>query len=258
MKQAVGINYVERGTGGIPILCLHGIGGDISSFQRQIDGLNGHLIVWNMPGYGGSEPLKDVTFPALADKLCAFLDALNIDKVHLCGQSIGGMIALEAAISHANKIASLALIGTTAAFGGRDESFKEEFIAARLKPLDDGKTIKELAKVFVPEIIGPNTDETTTLNAIASMAAVPDKTYRDIIGCITTFNRRNDIQHLKVPTCLIAGELDQNAPSRTMERMAAKIPGSQYHLIKNVGHLINLEAGDETNAILNNFYGSLK
>jgi len=53
--------------------------------------------------------------------------------------------------------------------------------------------------------------------------------------------------------CLIAGEVDQNAPAKTMAKMAGKIPQADYHEIKGAGHLINLEAGPETNAILNEF-----
>lgn len=254
MKRAVGINYDERGQGGIPILCLHGIGGDTGSFQPQLDGLAGHVIAWNMSGYGGSDPLTELTFPALADKLRDFLDALGIAKVHLCGQSIGGMLALEMAFTHPQYVASLALIGTTAAFGGRDDSFKDQFIAARLEPLDAGQSIAELARSFVPEIVGPIASANAIAAATASMTAVPEATYRAIIKCLVTFNRRADIETLNIPTCLIAGEHDQNAPARTMARMADKIAGAQFHEIMGAGHLINLEACEQTNTILSNFY----
>lgn len=258
MKTAAGITYDERGTGDIPILCLHGIGGDTTSFQPQLEGLSGNrVIAWNMPGYGGSDPIPDVTFPALADKLRDFLNALNLPKAHLMGQSIGGMVAMEMAFTHPQYVASLALIGTTPAFGGRDESFKDQFIAARLKPLDAGHTIADLAASFVPEITGPIASAETITAATKSMAAVPEQTYRDIIRCLVTFNRRADIEHLKIPTCLIAGEHDQNAPARTMARMAEKIQDAEYHEIKGAGHLINLEAATETNAILNDFYGRI-
>jgi 3-oxoadipate enol-lactonase len=256
VKNAVGIVYDEQGAGDVPIVCLHGIGGDTGSFQPQLDGLCAHhrVIAWNMPGYGGSEPLDDVTFPALAAKLKDFLDALGLDEVQLVGQSIGGMLALEIACIYPEYVASLALIGTTPAFGGRDDSFKDQFIAARLEPLDAGKTIADLASTFVPEIVGPIASDAVIAAAMASMAAVPEATYRDIIRCLVTFNRRDDLARLDVPVCLIAGEHDQNAPSKTMARMAEKITGAQYHEIKGAGHLINLEAGDQTNAILSSFY----
>ncbi len=259
MKTAAGIVYDAQGTGSVPIVCLHGIGGDTGSFQPQLDGLCAEfrVIAWNMPGYGRSDPLADVTFPALAAKLKDFLDTLGLDEVHLMGQSIGGMLALEMACTYPEYVASLALIGTTPAFGGRDDSFKEQFIGARLAPLDAGKTLAQLAEEFVPEIVGPIASDAAKAAATASMAAVPEATYRDIIRCLVTFNRRDDLASLDLPVCLIAGEHDQNAPSKTMARMAEKITGAEYHEIKGAGHLINLEAGDETNAILSSFYRSM-
>lgn len=255
MKRLAGITFDERGTGGVPLVCLHGIGGDTTSFQPQLEGLDGRrVIAWNMPGYGGSDALEPLSFAMLADKLAAFLDALGVPVAHLVGQSIGGMLALEMAFRYPDKVASLVLIGTTSAFGGRDDSFKDRFIAARLEPLDAGKTLADLAAEFVPEIVGPIATDAVKQAAIKSMAAVPEGTYRAIIRCLVTFNRRADIETLTIPTCLIAGELDQNAPAKTMVRMADKILNAEYHEIKGAGHLINLEAGKETNAILTKFY----
>lgn len=263
MKKAAGIVYAEAYgnvcTERMPIVCMHGIGGDTSSFAPQLEKLSEdyRVIAWNMPGYGGSDRLEEPTFPKLARRLIDFLDALKIDKAHLCGQSIGGMVAMEVAALFPDRVASLVLIGTTSAFGGRDDSFRDQFIAARLKPLDAGMTIAELAESFVPEITGPIDDEATVELATASMAAVPEQTYRDIIRCLTTFNRRSDIKNFKMPVCLISGEHDRNAPAKTMASMATKIESSEYHEIKGAGHLINLEAGEETNTILREFYGRL-
>lgn len=258
MKSVVGINYVERGKGDTPIICMHGIGGNVDSFSPQLSGLSDRhrVIAWNMPGFGGSDPLIDTAFPALAAKLRDFLQALGIRRAHLVGQSIGGMVAMEMASLHPEFVETLVLIGTTSAFGGPDDSFKDKFVAARLKPLDAGEKIADLAVKFVPEIVGPIATPDVIEAAIASMAAVPEATYRDIIQCLVTFNRRSDIAGFQMPCCLIAGEVDQNAPARTMAKMAGKIPGAQFHEIKGAGHLVNLEAGRATNAIMTKFYES--
>ena len=99
------------------------------------------IIAWNMPGYGGSTPLTNLTFANLASALVTFLDDLAITKAHIVGQSIGGMIAQEFAIRFPERVLSLALVATTPAFGGRDEQFKTDFLRARLAPLDVGKTL---------------------------------------------------------------------------------------------------------------------
>ena len=255
MKIAAGLEYDARGAGDVPLVCLHGIGGNTDSFAPQLEGLSDRhrVIAVNLPGFGNSESIDPLSFPDLAQKLVEFLGAIGADQAHLIGQSIGGMIALETACLFPQSVRTLTMIGTTSAFGGRDDSFKDQFIAARLKPLDKGVTIPELAAQFVPEIVGPIASEKVIEAAIASMSAVPPETYREIIRCLVTFNRRTDIEALTMPCCLIAGEVDQNAPAKTMAKMAGKIPQANYHEIKGAGHLINLEAGPETNAILNEF-----
>ena len=255
MKEVAGIRYAEAGQGTPVLLFLHGIGGDAESFRPQLDGLSRKrtVMAWNMPGYGGSEPLDDLTFGALADRLAVFLDGLAIDSLHLAGQSIGGMIATEFALRHPDRVKSLILMATTSAFGGRDDCFSREFLKARLEPLENGRTMSDLAREFVPQIMGPSAGREAVNSAIGSMGRVGSEAYRKVISCLVTFDRRNDMETLSCPVCLIAGSEDRNAPARTMERMAAKIVGSEFHVIEGAGHLVNLEAPVETNAIIEKF-----
>lgn len=255
MKRAAGITYEEAGAGAVPAICLHGIGGDTESFRPQLGGLSGtrRVIAWNMPGYGGSIALRDPTFESLSNALAGFMDALGIERAHIIGQSIGGMIAQDFALRHPDRAASLVLIGTTPAFGGRDDSFKDAFLAARLGPLDAGQTMQELATASAPEIVGPMATPGVVRSVERSMAAVPVDTYRGILKCLVTFNMRAEQASLRLPTCLIAGSHDRNAPAATMEKMAARLPDARYHLIEGAGHMINLEAGDESNAIIEDF-----
>lgn len=260
MKEVCGITYQDYGNSEIPIIFLHGIGGNSDSFKPQLEKLSGahRVISLNLPGYGSSESLSSLSFKNFADKLVEFMEALHLSKVHLCGQSIGGMIALETTIRNPNCVKSLTLIATTSAFGGKDKTFQDEFIKARLKPLDMGMTLEELAVKFIPEIMGSGATDAVKQEAIKSMSDVSATTYRDIIQCLVTFNRRNDMKNLGLPCCLIAGEEDTNAPPKTMKKMAEVIPHAEYHQIPGAGHLTNLEDGKSTNKILSNFYQGLQ
>ena len=255
MSARNGIRYAEAGQGEQALMFLHGIGGDAQSFRPQLDGLSEkrRVIAWNMPGYGSSEPLADLTFGALADRLAEFLDGLGIDSLHLAGQSIGGMIAIEFALRYPDRVKSLILIATTSAFGGRDDSFRNEFLKTRLAPLETGRTMPDLAREFVPQIVGSKAGREAINSAVGSMSRIEPDSYRQVISCLVTFDRRDDIERLACPVCLIAGSEDRNAPARTMERMAASIARSQFHVVEGAGHLVNLEAPGETNAIIENF-----
>ena len=238
------------------IIALHGIGGSANSFSAQAVLGNKLLnfIAWNMPGYGASLLLENTSFEALAEALLTVIDELELHRVHLMGHSIGGMIALELAAQIPDRITSLALLGTTSAFGGRDDTFKQQFLAARLAPLEAGKTMQSLAQEFVPEIIGSNPHPEALPNAIESMQAVPLETYKAIMRCLVTFNRRESLQNLPMPCCLIAGGEDTNAPAATMSKMADKMTNAQFYTIESAGHLLNLEQPQAVNRLLQQFY----
>lgn len=237
------------------MICLHGIGGDDASFQPQLDGLSDRyrVISWNMPGYGQSENLTDYTFKHLAEVLNRLVTELNLKQVTLVGQSIGGMIAQEYAHHYPESLSSLILIATTAAFGGRDDTFKQEFLAARLKPLDQGVTMAQMAKDAMPHITGSAASANAVQAAIDSMSKVDEATYRQVLKCLVTFNRRSELSEISCPVCLIAGSEDTNAPAPTMQKMASKINGVEYHELVGAGHLVNLEMPDETNQIVSRF-----
>jgi pimeloyl-ACP methyl ester carboxylesterase len=59
--------------------------------------------------------------------------------------------------------------------------------------------------------------------------------------CLVTFDRRDALTGISVPTLVLAGERDENAPADMMERMAAKIPGARFQVIPGAGHLAHFE-----------------
>ena len=258
-----GIEFVQSLPAGFkhgdttPALCLHGIGGDDSSFQPQLDSLGQkrHLMSWNMPGYRNSASLDLMTFDSLTEALINFLDACKLERVDLIGQSIGGMLAIETAVRYPQRVRSLVLIATTSAFGGRDDSFKEKFLAQRLAPLNKGNTMAQLADDFIPEITGTSINSQNLALARQSMSNVPEPTYRAVLECLVSFDRREDIKTISQSCCLIAGDEDRNAPATTVQRLSEELQNTQYHCINDAGHLVNLEAPKAVNRIIERFLG---
>ena len=268
---AAGIEYELSGEGQ-PVLCLHGIGGGIESFRPQLEAATGltsdssdsgsastalkgvQVLAWNMPGYGASDTGDwPPTFMSLSASLGDFIETLNLGPICLIGHSIGGMLALEHALRRPEQVTSLVLIGTTPSFGGRDDTFKETFLNARLAPLDAGMNMAEMARQAAPQLVGPTTSKETIESIERPMAEVSERTWRGILECLVTFNRRDDLERVTQPCCLIAGGYDANASARTMERMAERLPNSDFHLIKRTGHMIHQEAPMEVNSIISNF-----
>jgi pimeloyl-ACP methyl ester carboxylesterase len=215
-------------------ILLHGIGGP--SWGNLVPG----ALDWPFPGFCGTAPLPSMTFSALTQALLAAMDAKGIAKVTLVGHSMGGMVAQDFVATHPDRVAKLVLYGTTPAFGGRDPSFADAFLRARLGPLE-GSTMREAAPAMLEGMFGPDAAPDAYPRALEAMQAVPEDVYRDTLRCLTTFDRRADMARIAVPTVLIAGERDQAAPLKTMQRMAETIPGARIIVIPEAGHLIHLE-----------------
>ena len=143
------------GIGPEAIFYLHGVGGARTSFDAQIGagGPGFAHIAWDMPGYGDSAALPEMTFAALAEAALRLIDALHIERAHLVGHSMGGMIAQELVASHPDRVASLVLSATSPAFGKAGGDWQQEFLAARLAPLDEGKTPADLAPAIVEALV---------------------------------------------------------------------------------------------------------
>jgi 3-oxoadipate enol-lactonase len=252
------ISYVEQGQGA-PLVFLHGIGGDAACWQPQLNVFaeDYRVLAWNMPGYCGSEPLREMTFPGLAEALLRLLDRLDIERAHLVGHSMGGMVAQELAATWPGRLRSLVLVATSAAFGRTDGERQREFLASRLGPLERGQSMADLAPGIVAGLVGEAPDPAGVEQAIRSMAEVPEATYRAALRCLLSFDRRGALGRIEVPTLVLAGERDQTAPAAIMEKMAGKIPQARFLVLPRAGHLANLEQPLLFNQALGNFLAGL-
>jgi len=248
-----------RGRAGAPILFMHGVGGDHSSWRPQLlhFGDRYRCLAWDMPGYGAS-PSVGMTFPALADAVHRLLDALEIPKVHLVGQSLGGMIAQEFAAAHPDRLLSLVLVATSPAFGRSDKDWQQKFVEDRVGALERGATMPQLARDNVRRIVGPEADPAGVEIATACTANLPVESYKQAIRMIVGFDRRDALPDIKVPTLALAGALDTVAPAAMMEKMAGRIAGARFVVVPGAGHLINLEQPEAFNKALGAFLDGVK
>jgi 3-oxoadipate enol-lactonase len=106
---------------------------------------------------------------------------------------------------------------------------------------------------LVPQMIGPGSLPEGVQLAKRCMGDVPASTYRRALEALVTFDRRANLPLIHVPTLLIAGEHDRNAPPAVMKKMADSIVGATYLEMHGIGHLQNLEAPDDFDGLLLNF-----
>jgi 3-oxoadipate enol-lactonase len=249
---------IGKGRGDV-VLFLHGVGGGAQSWYPQINSfaLKYQAAAWNMPGYGKSILSGGMSFSGLAAALLALLDDRSWTKIHLVGHSMGGMVAQEFALDHQDRLHSLTLSATSPAFGRPDGDFQKKFIDTRLAPLAAGGTMADLARELVETMMSDEADPNGRQLAYDCMANVPENTYRAAVECIVSFEQRANLPNIRVPTLVLAGETDTNAPAPMMEKMAAKIPGARFVCLPELGHLANLEDPLAFDAALSAFLESV-
>lgn len=242
-----------------PLVFLHGIGGAARAFRPQLTGFGDRYraIAWDMPGYGGSAALTLPRITTLAAALKDFLVALGAQRPILVGHSIGGMIVQQLLADDPDAASAVVLAQTSPAFGKSDGDWQKAFLAARVGPLDRGETMASLAPTLVRELVGDNPDPAGMMLARDCMASVPEATYRAMMGALMGFDLRAALGRIRVPTLLLSGEKDTNAPAAMMAKTATFIPGARYVELAGAGHLGGLEQPHAFNTAITDFLSPL-
>ena len=190
-----------------------------------------------------------MTFTALADAVVAFIDVLVADAVHLAGISFGGMIAQYVAARYPSRVSSLTLLSTSPAFG-LDGTKPYEWRAARLAPLDEGLEPADFADRVLGTIAGPHISPEALAGQRTAMERVTSGGMRRAIDCLVTHDSRSLLPSITAPTLCVVGELDEETPVAYAFALADLIPHARLVVVPQAGHLLNVEAPDAVNQLL--------
>jgi len=247
------LNYISSSNKDkYPIIFIHGIAGSANSFKQQIKSLGKdyYVISIDLPGYGKSKLDSNFTIEKYAKIISDFIIHKKLKSPILVGHSLGGMIVQKIVISSKDFIKACILVGTTSKFGSKNPNWEKKFIHSRIKPLEDGKTMKEISFTSIRNIVS---NKKIINKAVNIMSEIPEETYKIAIRSLIGFDINNKLNRINIPTLLIAGEQDILAPPKTMKKMQEKIKNSKLITIKNCGHLINLEKPRLFNKIIKNY-----
>ncbi|MGH1371698.1 acetoin dehydrogenase dihydrolipoyllysine-residue acetyltransferase subunit [Planktotalea sp.] len=135
------IRYMTREGEGTPVIFIHGFGGDSDNWLFNVDAIAADAPVYalDLPGHGGS--VKTIESPDLGTMVQAvtqLMDHLSIDKAHLVGHSMGGLVSGQMAIKHSNRVSSLTLICSAGLGDEINADYIDGFVSAasrkELKP----------------------------------------------------------------------------------------------------------------------------
>ena len=238
------------------LLFLHGLGGGHHAWDDQLTyfsarGYAAHA--WDQPGYGHTPIVEPYDLEQVSASAKRLIDSFGEEPVVLVGHSMGGMVAQETFARHPGCAKALVLGFTSPAFGGGSAEFVRQFVAARVGPLDAGKTMPEIAAQLMPTMRGAKSNPAGLARAQKIMSGIDPDTYRKAVRLLTTFDRKAALKNIAVPTLAICGSDDKTAPPSVMERMAKEIPGAEFVKLEGCGHLGPMDQPEAFNAAVLRF-----
>lgn len=250
------IGFAEQGRGdALPILFLHGVGSDKSAWRPQLDafGRTRRAVAFDFPGYGESGPAApDCTRDDYAAAILAALDALEIDRAHVCGLSLGGVVAIAMHSAAPDRCASLILADTFAVHPDGEAIYQRSVQASR----DPG--MRALAEQRAPLLLAPGTPDEVRIEVIATMAGIDPDAYRIGARAVWLADQRERVAAIGMPTLVLVGELDPVTPPALSEDLARQIPDARLRIIAGASHIANLDRPDEFNRTIEDFLSDIE
>lgn len=244
------VRYARRGPErGVPVLFLHGFGGDLDNWLFNLDAVAevAPVIALDLPGHGQSTPrLPGTALADLADFTVRFLDQLDVERVHAVGHSMGGAIAARMALDHPTRVASLALINSAGLGSEINTGYTEGFVEAASRR--DLKPVVE--QLFAdPELVTRQLlDDLLKYKRIDGVS----EALNALGSSLFAGGRQSETPGLElegsgVPVLVLWGREDRIIPA---SHAGNAPPGATVEVFDDAGHMAMMEKASDVNALL--------
>jgi pyruvate dehydrogenase E2 component (dihydrolipoamide acetyltransferase) len=246
------LNYLEMGEEGVPVLFLHGFGSDLDSWMFLQPALSEarRTVALDLPGHGGSSKdlngADEASFAAVVDRLLA---ALEIERAHLVGHSLGGGIALALASRQPERVASLTLLAS-ARLG---PEINADFIAGFLR----AQRRREMQEVLALLVHDPSQMSRQMVEDVlrykrldGAQAALEKIAAEWFPNGIQRVGNAEIAAHLPMPVQLLWGREDRIIPVAHAEALAPRLA---VHILAQTGHLPHMEKAGEVARLIRAF-----
>ncbi|WP_040268023.1 acetoin dehydrogenase dihydrolipoyllysine-residue acetyltransferase subunit [Pseudomonas rhodesiae] len=239
------LRYLDLGEGGTPLVLVHGFGGDLNNwlFNQPALAAERRVIALDLPGHGESgKTLRSGEAAELSEAVLGLLDHLQLDRVHLAGHSMGGLVALTFAEQAPARVVSLTLIASAGLGADINGDYLQGFADANnrnaLKP--------QLVQLFSdPALVTRQMLE--DMLKFKRLEGV-DQALRQLNGALFDGGRQKvDVRHVvgRQPSLVIWGSDDAIIPANHAQGLEA-----QVEILPGQGHMVQLEAAEQVNQLM--------
>lgn len=255
-NQGVKVYYDTYGECSPPIVFLHpfSTNGGIWYYQTYPFAKTNKVVVIDHRGHGRSDkPQSGYAIQQHAQDVVAVLDALNIPKAVLVGNSIGGMIAMQVSLDAPGRVIGNLILSSGTGLGEgippeAAEAFQKDYIGAFGGLLEGAVSAR--SKREKPEIV----------DVMKSHFQVQANFPKHVFDSATTdpngvfgWNIKDKLGAITQPTLIIAGAEDMATPVAANQYLADHIPGAEIRVVPDIGHFYQLERPSEFNEALRGF-----
>ena len=218
-------------------------------WDRQMAALTPHLRVirYDLRGHGASAvPPAPYDIADLGADVLALLDELDVDRAHVGGLSIGGLIGMWVAANAPERVDRLVLCSTSPRFEP-----PEAWAARAATVLAEGTGAVAdavVARWFTPAFADGSPALVRQMRDM--IAGTPPDGYAACCGVVERTDLRPSLPSIEAPTLVIAGADDPAAPPAQAELIASLIPGARRAVVEHAAHLANVEQPDQVNTLI--------
>ncbi len=239
------------------VLFIHGFPFDHLLWRHQVAALTRwQCLAPDLRGAGTSRApasIDEYSMGTYADDLIAVLDRARISDAVVCGLSLGGYIVFELLRRFPERVRAAILCNTKAVADTPEAKRGRDALAARATK--DGP--RAVAAELVPKLLARATRERRPEVVREVTEMILRQPVAGIVGALRALRERPDstpvLDRIQIPVLGVAGDDDQIAPAAAMREMARVIPGSEFVLVADAGHMAPLEQPRAVNAALAGF-----
>jgi len=243
------IGYADAGVGEkTPIVFLHGVGSDKSVWHPQLDAFRHErrAIAFDYPGYGDSDPApQGTTRDDYAAAILSAMRELGVPRAHVCGLSLGGVIAIALYSADPDACASLILADTFAVHPDGQAVYDRSVAAS--------ENMQALAEGRVDVLLAQPADPAVRSEVVETMARIDPAAFCIGAEAVWLADQRDIVHEIRAPTLVLCGAEDHVTPPALSHELTRLVPGARYEQIERAGHLTNLERPEEFNTLVGAF-----
>lgn len=234
---------LQGSEGATPLLMLEGMGGDLPGWRRNIPHFarEHRVVAFDARGNGRSDkPDEPMTMATFVDDAAAMLDEAGVERAHVFGQSFGGMVAQELALTHPERVLSLVL-------GCTNPGGEHTVRPGRESWVPKGRPWLALYSDAFAEAHPEHVREDLEIGARNRQPAYASLRQSEAIRAWSSYDRLGEIA---CPTLVIHGTEDRLVPFANAEILASRIPGARLAVLGGAGHNFHSERADEADGII--------